>query len=710
METNQRILIVDDNESIHADFKKALGGHAVSSAIEELDAFEAELFGIEPRAKGPSYTISSAMQGKEGYEKALAAAGTDEPFALAFVDVRMPPGWDGIQTASRMLQEIDNLEIVLCSAFSDYSWDEITKILGNDDRVLFLRKPFDPVEVKQMALALTRKWVLRAESRIRTAELESSRLMAEAASREKSEFLSNMSHEIRTPLNGVIGMANLLSQTSMTAEQRDYVKAIAYSADVLLELINDILDFSKIEAGKVVLEKVTFDLRTTIEDICRLFKFKFDEAKLSLSYSLAPGVPRWVEGDPTRIRQILLNYLSNALKFTSEGGVKLTVAPAEDAAAADGRLLVKFAVTDTGIGISKQGMDKLFRTFSQVDASTTRKYGGTGLGLAISRKLALLMGGDVGVESEISRGSIFWFSASLREVKAPPIAPKDDSANFDGFPALLCEHREGNLADFRGLLMKLGVVPITVLGTKMIPDQLEHHHKAGRPIEILVVDYSFTKADHDLITGLVEKHPSAARLMRLALATDAEPGFAQSVARSGFDAFLSLPVDEETLRQCLVGMLRNRRRRGAEAAWKPEKLITKHSLREDKDNVRILLAEDNRVNQKVVVHMLRKAGMACDVAENGLEVLEALGEQQYDLILMDCQMPEMDGFQATQAVREQERDGDRPRIPIVALTANAIKGDRERCLSVGMDDYLTKPVRQKNLLQAIEQWLPRLQE
>ncbi len=704
MDTNQRILIVDDNASIHADFQKAIGTQTQSQANIELDAFEAELFGIQPRAPGPTYEISSAMQGKEGYEAALAAVAEGTPFAVAFVDVRMPPGWDGIETTSRLLRDIDNLEIVLCSAFSDYSWEEITRILGDNDRVLFLRKPFDPVEVKQMALALTKKWSLRRDSRLRTAELESARSIAEDASREKSEFLSNMSHEIRTPLNGVIGMANLLAQTEMTEEQRDYVHAIAYSADVLLELINDILDFSKIEAGKVVLEEISFDLRTTIEDICRLFKFKFDEAHLSLASNLAAGVPRWVRGDPTRIRQILLNYLSNALKFTSQGGVNLVVAPVAEEAHED-QTLLRFEVRDTGIGISKQGIEKLFRTFSQVDSSTTRKFGGTGLGLAISRKLALLMGGEVGVESELGVGSCFWFTARVREVEPPERITEPETKTLQGLSALLCEHREGNLTTFSQQLTDLGLKTETLLGAKKLTDFLEAEPGVLQKFDLVAIDYNLTKVEPEWPSELFKRPDSRKPLMHLALSKEPEPGFAQSAARSGFDAFLSLPVESETLQHCLEDMLRNRGKREALADWKPEKLITRHTVRESKETYRILLAEDNRVNQKVVVHVLRKAGLDCDVAENGVEVLEALADKAYDLILMDCQMPEMDGFQTTRHIREAEADREGERIPIVALTANAIKGDRERCLETGMDDYLTKPVRQKNLLEVITRWL-----
>ncbi|CAM2064481.1 Response regulator [Sulfidibacter corallicola] len=702
MKINNRILIVDDNELIHKDFQKALASRYNTPVSRALDAFEEELFGIKAPTPAPEYQLASAFQGKEGYEMALAAHKEGSPFALAFIDVRMPPGWDGIKTAGHLLQEVENLEIVLCSAFTDYSWEEITELLGENDRVLFLRKPFDPVEVKQMALALTNKWSLRRVNLEHTRDVERARLLAEAANREKSEFLSNMSHEIRTPLNGVIGMANLLAQTEMTDEQREYVKAITYSADVLLDLINDILDFSKIEAGKVALELIDFNLRTTIADIMRMFQFKFEEANLSLQYQFAPGVPNWINGDPTRIRQILMNFLSNALKFTTKGGVMLRLELDEQPEADSDEIALRFEVKDTGIGISEMGLTKLFQSFSQVDSSTTRKYGGTGLGLVISKKLALMMGGHVGVHSKLGEGSTFWFTAKVTKSIPPSMESVPQGDVLAGRRALVFGSDKADSTELVRQLSEWGIHCKTVDRYSDLVTILDAEQKAESNFDLLIADYPLTKLDGDPLSERLRKRVAPATRNSVALVREPRPGDAAQVERAGFAAFLPMPVSAEDLKACLE-QLSTRNKDGS--TEKANAFYTRHRGQESQtDSIpSILLAEDNPVNQKVVLHLLRKAGYACDVAHNGREVLDAVRRRGYDLILMDCQMPEMDGFQATEKVRQMERD-DR-HTPIVALTANAIKGDREKCLAHGMDDYLTKPVRQKALLTVIQKWL-----
>ncbi|MBV9122671.1 MAG: response regulator, partial [Planctomycetes bacterium] len=440
MNSTRRILIIDDNQDIHTDFRKVFA--AAQIAVEDLDLVEEELFGSgdQPRTHDllEGVVLDSAYQGEEGIARASEAAHKGEPYYLAFVDVRMPPGIDGIQTIKRLWKEVPDLQCVICTAFSDYDWEDIVTELGKTGNLLILKKPFDPIEVLHLAQALAEKVDLERSVResmadlkrsndellqakialeAQAGELERARAEAEAANQAKSIFLANISHELRTPLSGVIGMLGLLATGPLARQQAHYVHAAKGSAELLLKLINDLLDVSKIEAGKMELEQIDFDLREVVESTLELVAPEAARKGLQLTAGVAPEVPTWLRGDPIRLRQVLLNLTSNAVKFTSLGQVVVQVEPVEHNAE---RLVLRFTVKDTGIGIPPDRLVRLFQPFSQGDSSTTRKFGGTGLGLAISKRLCELMGGAIGVDSTEGQGSTFWCTAALETVPAPP--------------------------------------------------------------------------------------------------------------------------------------------------------------------------------------------------------------------------------------------------------------------------------------------------
>jgi len=585
---NRRILLVDDNESIHTDFRKILGC-ATQAAAEGGGGARAAFLG-QSSAPEPSgrmaFELTSMMQGQAALDELRQAVLKRQPYALAFVDVRMPPGWDGVETIARLWQEDPHLQVVICTAYSDYSLDEITEKLGDSDRLLVLKKPFEPVEVRQLAVALTQKWNAEQRARerfeaLRIAERkarqhaasleESNRALGEAnerarsASRAKSDFLANMSHEIRTPMTAIMGYTDLLCDPEVEAGDKvRYAGIVRRSGEHLLTILNDVLDISKIEAGRMSVACEEFSPFDVARDVLSLMAVRAEEKGLELGLEARGNLPKAIQSDPIRLRQILLNLVGNAIKFTERGSVRLVVGM--DDPRNHRTPVIRFDVIDTGIGVDESELDRLFDAFRQADGSSTRTAGGTGLGLTISRRLAEMLGGDIDVRSRLGVGSTF-------------------SAWID-------------------------------------PGAMVREFVDVRPEDL----------------------------------------------RIGQDV---VPYEEDTLRI----------------------------------DARVLLVEDTRMNQLLISTILTRAGADVSLAADGQQGLEQLrgaaqAGEPFDLVLLDMQMPVMDGYEAARTMRAEGFD-----LPVVALTAHAMSGDRDRCLAAGCSDYATKPVDKTALLKKCVGWL-----
>jgi signal transduction histidine kinase/DNA-binding response OmpR family regulator len=531
----------------------------------------------------------------------------------------------------------------------------------------------------------------------RTLELKVARDQALEAARLKAEFLANMSHEIRTPMNGVLGFVELLEKTELDEEQHSFVETVRSSGELLLKVLNDILDYSKIESGRFDLEAIPFELRGEIDAVVDLIAPQAEKKGLEFLYALRPQGLIWLRGDPMRLRQVLVNIAGNAAKFTERGEVSLR---AEVLPVGDERAQVTIEIRDTGIGIAPEKVTQLFQPFVQADGSTTRRFGGTGLGLAISRRLVNLMGGTIDAESQLGKGTTFRLELPFLRASAPAEEQQPRVA-LEGLSVLVVDDNAHNRVLLEEFLLDLGCRPVAVDGCRDALEALSAAHQANRPFQVALIDFQMPAMDGMELAREIKKRPEG-RELRMVLLSSVTLLSGRDILKSGYEFYLTKPIKQSDLMAVMAKLAAGQRGPEAEPPLPSRRRVGRTETPSNVPPQRILVVEDNQVNQRLVSIMLRRAGHTVDVASNGREAVRAVRAAPYDLVLMDAQMPEMDGYEATVEVRRLE--GEDEHVPIIALTAHVMEGDREKCLAAGMDDYLTKPIGQSELLNAVARW------
>ena len=680
--SGSRILVVDDNRAIHEDFKKILGSVSENSDFADI---EASFFGDEKSAsvEPEPFVLDFAFQGEEALQKVISAREEGHPYSVVFMDVRMPPGWNGIETTLRIWEADADLQVVICTAFSDFSWSDMVARLGHTDRFLIIKKPFDSVEVIQCAHSLSGKWALlqqirnqnielENEVRDRTSELlgamnelESARDTALESLRLKGRFLANMSHEIRTPMNGIIGMGELLSKTPLTREQSDHLQIIRSSSSHLLGIINDILDSSKIESKAISFSNHNFDLLELIESSLDIVSHSARSKKLELVGYLETGVPRYLCGDSGRLRQVITNVLGNAVKFTQIGEVVFRVSLESET---QENASLKFEIRDTGIGIPPKIIDSIFDPFSQADESNTRQFGGTGLGLSISRQIVEALGGTLNVTSQEGEGSTFSFNLNLKKQEQIPAAEIENVAKTENHVLIFWENESAR----DGLMTQVANLGLGVKNTDDVETaltMLESNRQDNDPFHYVLIREGVRGFE---LASRIYTNPLLKDIEQILIVSmDRVPG-EERLNELHFDSYIAKPVAQTRLHSLLLG--------------EEHPLVSISAPTEEVEPLSILIAEDNLVNRKIAMLQLQNLGFSADEVDNGRQALAAFSSKDYDLILMDCQMPEMDGYTATRKIRETSST-----VRIIAMTASAMEEDRQKCMEAGMDGFLSKP-------------------